>query len=448
MKNISKEKLKKFEKDFNSVENKVITNSVTKNGFFYSCENYEEIRNTRYEFSVDLKQGDITNQKRSGRCWIFASTNFIRYFLIKKLNIKNIELSQNYVAFYDKLEKCNFFLNCIINTIDRDTTDRHVTFFLDNPINDGGQWDMFLNIIKKYGIVPKSAMPETYNSSNTAEINKILKRVLRNFAYILRTNYKNGTSLDKIEEQKLDMVEKIYGILCTAFGKPPVKFDFEYTNKKDEFYRDSNITPMEFYDKYIKDLNLDDYISIINAPNEDRPYYKKYTVNYIGNVADGNRITYLNLPINRLKEMAVAQLTDGVPVFFGSDVGQESSRSLGIMSRNLFNVQDIINFEDKMDKATKLEYRESCMTHAMMFLGVNLDDNWKGSRWKVENSWGNDPGNKGIFVLTDDWFNSFVYQVVINKKHLKPEELEAYNENKYYMELEPWDPMGTLANIN
>ena len=392
MKNISKEKLKKFEKDFNSVENKVITNSVTKNGFFYSCENYEEIRNTRYEFSVDLKQGDITNQKRSGRCWIFASTNFIRYFLIKKLNIKNIELSQNYVAFYDKLEKCNFFLNCIINTIDRDTTDRHVTFFLDNPINDGGQWDMFLNIIKKYGIVPKSAMPETYNSSNTAEINKILKRVLRNFAYILRTNYKNGTSLDKIEEQKLDMVEKIYGILCTAFGKPPVKFDFEYTNKKDEFYRDSNITPMEFYDKYIKDLNLDDYISIINAPNEDRPYYKKYTVNYIGNVADGNRITYLNLPINRLKEMAVAQLTDGVPVFFGSDVGQESSRSLGIMSRNLFNVQDIINFEDKMDKATKLEYRESCMTHAMMFLGVNLDDNWKGSRWKVENSWGNDPG--------------------------------------------------------
>ena len=448
MKNISKEKLKKFEKDFNSAENKVITNSVTKNGFFYSCENYEEIRNTRYEFSVDLKQGDITNQKRSGRCWIFASTNFIRYFLIKKLNIKNIELSQNYVAFYDKLEKCNYFLNCIINTIDRDTTDRHVTFFLDNPINDGGQWDMFLNIINKYGIVPKSAMPETYNSSNTAEINKILKRVLRNFAYILRTNYKNGTSLEKIEEQKLDMVQKIYGILCTAFGKPPVKFDFEYTNKKDEFYRDSNITPIEFYDKYIKDLNLDDYISIINAPNEDRPYYKKYTVNYIGNVADGNRITYLNLPINRLKEMAVAQLTEGVPVFFGSDVGQESSRSLGIMSRNLFNVQDIINFEDNMDKATKLEYRESCMTHAMMFLGVNLDENWKGSRWKVENSWGNEPGNKGIFVLTDDWFNSYVYQVVINKKHLKTEELEAYNENKYYMELEPWDPMGTLANMN
>ena len=448
MKNISKEKLKKFEKDFNSAENKVITNSVTKNGFFYSCENYEEIRNTRYEFSVDLKQGDITNQKRSGRCWIFASTNFIRYFLIKKLNIKNIELSQNYVAFYDKLEKCNYFLNCIINTIDRDTTDRHVTFFLDNPINDVEQWDMLLNIINKYGIVPKSAMPETYNSSNTAEINKILKRVLRNFAYILRTNYKNGTSLEKIEEQKLDMVQKIYGILCTAFGKPPVKFDFEYTNKKDEFYRDSNITPIEFYDKYIKDLNLDDYISIINAPNEDRPYYKKYTVNYIGNVADGNRITYLNLPINRLKEMAVAQLTEGVPVFFGSDVGQESSRSLGIMSRNLFNVQDIINFEDNMDKATKLEYRESCMTHAMMFLGVNLDENWKGSRWKVENSWGNEPGNKGIFVLTDDWFNSYVYQVVINKKHLKTEELEAYNENKYYMELEPWDPMGTLANMN
>ena len=446
MKNISKDKLKKYERSFNQNENKVITNSVTKNGFFKSCENYDEIRYARYEFSVNLKQGNITNQKQSGRCWIFASTNFLRYFLIKKLNISTIELSQNYIAFYDKLEKCNYFLNNIIDTIDRPTTDRHVTFFLDAPINDGGQWDMFLNIIKKYGIVPKSAMPETYSSSNTSEINKILKRILRMYAYELRTSYKKKKNLEDIENQKLDMLENIYAILCTAFGRPPEKFDFEYTDKNDEFHRDSNIIPTEFYDKYIKDLNLDDYISIINAPNEDRPFYKKYTVNYIGNVADGNRITYLNLPIERLKEMAIAQLSEGVPVFFGSDVGQESSRELGILSRNLYNIKDIINIKDTMDKATKLEYRESAMTHAMMFLGVNLDENWKGNRWKVENSWGDSTGNKGIYLLTDDWFNSYVYQVVINKKHLKPEELEAYNENKYYMELEPWDPMGTLAD--
>ena len=402
MKNISKDKLKKYERSFNQNENKVITNAVTKNGFFKSCENYDEIRNARYEFSVNLKQGNITNQKQSGRCWIFASTNFLRYFLIKKLNISTIELSQNYIAFYDKLEKCNYFLNNIIDTIDRPTTDRHVTFFLDAPINDGGQWDMFLNIIKKYGIVPKSAMPETYSSSNTSEINKILRRILRMYAYELRTSYKKKKNLEDIENQKLDMLENIYAILCTAFGRPPEKFDFEF--------------------------------------------YKKYTVNYIGNVADGNRITYLNLPIERLKEMAIAQLSEGVPVFFGSDVGQESSRELGILSRNLYNIKDIINIVDTMDKATKLEYRESAMTHAMMFLGVNLDENWKGNRWKVENSWGDSTGNKGIYLLTDDWFNSYVYQVVINKKHLKPEELEAYNENKYYMELEPWDPMGTLAD--
>lgn len=446
MKNISKEKLKKYEKDFVNVENKIITNTVTKNGFFKSCENYEEVRNSRYDFSVNLKQGEVTDQKRSGRCWIFASTNFIRYFLIKKLNIGNIELSQNYIAFYDKLEKCNYFLNSIINTIDRPTTDRHVTFFLDNPINDGGQWDMFLNIIKKYGIVPKSAMPETYNSSNTLEVNKILKRILRMYAYELRGDYQNNKSLEEIENKKLEMIEKIYNILCTAFGKPPKEFNFEYTNKKDEFFRENNITPIEFYNKYVKDLNLEDYISIINAPNEDRPFLKKYTVNYVGNVAEGNKITYLNLPVERLKEMAIAQITDGVPVFFGSDVGQESSRDLGILSRSLYNINELINIEDSMDKATKLEYRESAMTHAMMFLGVNLDENWKGNRWKVENSWGNATGNKGIYLLTDEWFNSYVYQVVINKKHLKPEELEAYNENNYYMELEPWDPMGTLAD--
>lgn len=446
MKNISKEKLKKYEKDFMNSENKVITNAVTKNGFFKSCENYEEIRNTRYEFSINLKQGEITNQQHSGRCWIFASTNFIRYFLIKKLNINTIELSQNYIAFYDKLEKCNYFLNNIIDTIEKPTTDRYVTFFLDSPINDGGQWDMFLNIIKKYGIVPKSAMPETYNSSNTTEINKILNRLLRMFAYELKNDFKNGKSLDDIENRKLDMMEKIYAILCTAFGKPVDKFDFEFTNKNNEFHRDVNITPMDFYEKYIKDLNLEDYISVINAPNEDRPFLKKYTVKYIGNVADGNGISYLNLPIKRLKEMAIAQLAEGVPVFFGSDVGQESSRDLGILSPKLYNINDIINVKETMDKATRLEYRESAMTHAMLFLGVNIDDNWNASRWKIENSWGSTPGNKGIFVLTDDWFDSYVYQVVVNKKHLKPEELEAYNESKYYMELEPWDPMGTLAD--
>ena len=446
MKNISKDKLRKYEKSFNASENKVITNAVTKNGFFKSCENYEEIRNTRYEFSVNFKQGEITDQKRSGRCWIFASTNFLRYFLIKKLNIDTIELSQNYIAFYDKLEKCNYFLNSIIDTIDRPTTDRYVTYFLDNPINDGGQWDLFLNIVRKYGIVPKSAMPETISSSNTSEINRILYRVLRSFAYELRTMYSKNKDMEKIENLKLDMVEKIYAILCTAFGRPPEKFDFEYTNKNDEFHRDSNITPMDFYDKYIKDLNLDDYISVINAPNADRPFFKKYTVNYVGNVADGNRITYLNLPIERLKEMAIAQLSEGVPVFFGSDVGKESSSDLGIMSCDLYNIKDIINIDDTMDKATKLEYRESAMTHAMLFLGVNLDENWKANRWKVENSWGDKPGNKGIFVLTDEWFSKYVYQVVVNKKHLKTEELEAYNENKYYMELEPWDPMGTLAD--
>ena len=219
MKNISKDKLKKYERSFNQNENKVITNTVTKNGFFKSCENYDEIRNARYEFSVNLKQGNITNQKQSGRCWIFASTNFLRYFLIKKLNINTIELSQNYIAFYDKLEKCNYFLNNIIDSIDRPTTDRHVTFFLDAPINDGGQWDMFLNIIKKYGIVPKSAMPETYSSSNTSEINKILKRILRMYAYELRTSYKNKKNLEELENQKLDMLENIYAILCTAFGR-------------------------------------------------------------------------------------------------------------------------------------------------------------------------------------------------------------------------------------
>ena len=423
-----------------------IENAVTHNGLLKSIETRQSEVENDHVFSIDLTKDEVSNQKASGRCWMFAALNTFRHKLISDFKLESFELSQAHTFFWDKYEKSNWFLEQIIATADQEIGSRKVKFLLDTPQQDGGQWDMFLNIIKKYGIVPKSAMPETYSSSNTSEINKILRRILRMYAYELRTSYKKKKNLEDIENQKLDMLENIYAILCTAFGRPPEKFDFEYTDKNDEFHRDSDITPTEFHDRYIKDLNLDDYISIINAPNEDRPFYKKYTVNYIGNVADGNRITYLNLPIERLKEMAIAQLSEGVPVFFGSDVGQESSRELGILSRNLYNIKDIINIKDTMDKATKLEYRESAMTHAMMFLGVNLDENWKGNRWKVENSWGDSTGNKGIYLLTDDWFNSYVYQVVINKKHLKPEELEAYNENKYYMELEPWDPMGTLAD--
>ena len=438
MKNISKDKLKKYERSFNQNENKVITNAVTKNGFFKSCENYDEIRNARYEFSVNLKQGNITNQKQSGRCWIFASTNFLRYFLIKKLNISTIELSQNYIAFYDKLEKCNYFLNNIIDTIDRPTTDRHVTFFLDAPINDGGQWDMFLNIIKKYGIVPKSAMPETYSSSNTSEINKILRRILRMYAYELRTSYKKKKNLEDIENQKLDMLENIYAILCTAFGRPPEKFDFEYTDKNDEFHRDSNITPTEFYDKYISE-ELSNYVVLVNWPLANYPMNQTYTSKYVYNVVGDKQNIFVNVPIKEIKSALIKSLKDNKISWFACDVLASSLRQDGYLATEILDYDNLFSVKLNFDKGDRMMLRDSLCNHAMTFTGVNLDFRNKPNRWKVQNSWGELAGFKGYYVMSDNWFDEYVYEVVVEKQYLSEEVLKALETTP--IELDPWSPV-------
>lgn len=440
---ISEEELKKFDESFDSdLANTTAMNAVMNNGVVKSAINYESIRQNRHVFSIDLKQGDITNQKASGRCWMFAALNTMRFDIIRKLNLETFELSQSYPLFYDKLEKSNYFLESILETLDEPTNGRLISYLLSAPLNDGGQWDMFANLVSKYGIVPKDAMPESISSSATREMSTYLTVKLREYACTLRSQYEKGVAMDDLRKEKDQMMSTIYKMLCICLGKPPKTFTFEVMDKDRKFIRDASITPKEFFDKYVG-WNLNDYVSLINAPTVDKPYNRSYSVKFLGNVKEGNPVKYLNVTTNILKEVAIAQLKDSKPVWFGCDVGQYSTRDTGILDLDVLKVDQLFGTTFSMTKAERLDYGQSLMTHAMVFTGVNIDDNNEPNRWKVENSWGKDPGKDGYFVMSDPWFDEYTYQIVVNKKYLS-EQLLAQYESEPIM-LEPWDPMGSLA---
>ena len=440
---ITNEVLTEFSTAFSSNPvNHIAMNAVTSAGLLAASKNPMAQRESRHSYSISLEQGEITNQKQSGRCWMFAALNTFRFEVMKNLNLKTFELSQNYTLFYDKLEKSNYFLESILETLDEPTQGRLISFLLSAPLGDGGQWDMLCNLVRKYGVVPKEAMPETVASSATREMTATLTRKLREDACRLRKAYADGSTLDELRKKKEAMMEEIYRILCICLGEPPKTFDLEVTDKDDKFIRDTNLTGTAFFEKYVG-LNLDDYVSLINAPTADKPYHRSYSVKFLGNVKEGCPVRYLNLPIEELKKAAIAQMKDGSPVWFGCDVGKDSSRDEGLLDTNTYQTDKLLGVTFGMNKAERLDYGESLMTHAMVFQGVNLDEEGKPNRWRVENSWGDAPGKKGYYVMSDEWFDEYMYQIVVNKKYLPDSYIAEYDSEPIM--LEPWDPMGSLA---
>jgi len=423
--------------------NAVAMSAVINNGLLKSAKAARAVQTDTHVFSVSLKQGKVANQKQSGRCWMFAGLNVIRSRIMRERGMKDFELSQAYLFFYDKLEKSNYFLENILETLEEPVSGRLVSFLLQAPVGDGGQWDMLRGLIEKYGLVPKTAYPETVHSSSSREMNSCLTEKLREDACILRRKHAEGAGEEELRAAKAAMMEEIYRFLCICLGKPPKTFDFEYRDKDDNFHRDCGMTPRTFLEKYVS-MDLSEYVSLINAPTADKPYGRSYTVKYLGSVKEGAPVRYLNLPIEELKRAAIAQMQDGEPVWFGCDVGKCSGRDEGIMDVGLYDLETLLDTKFTMTKAERLDYGHSLMTHAMVFQGVNLDESGSPNRWRVENSWGKDPGEDGYYVMTDEWFNEYMYQVVVNKKYLTPEQLAAYGSQP--IELEPWDPMGSLAD--
>lgn len=442
-KSITQEELKRYENDFiGSRSKKIAMNAAAVNGIVKAATNNSALRENRHAYSIELKQGKITNQQQSGRCWMFAAMNVMRFDIIKKLDLEDFELSQNFLLFYDKLEKSNYFLENIMGTLDEPASGRLVSFLLQAPLGDGGQWDMLCGLVEKYGVVPKEAMPETSASSTTRELVQFMTRKLREFACDIRKEHEAGAEIDALRKKKDGMMQTIYDMLCIALGTPPKSFTFEARSKEDKFTRDEDITPLAFYEKYVG-WSLGDYVSLINAPTADKPYGKTYTVKMLGSVIEGRPVKYLNLPIEELKNAAIAQMKDGLPVWFGCDVGQSSLRDGGILDTNALKADELFGTTFGMTKAERLDYGESLMTHAMVFQGVNLDESGKPGRWRVENSWGDKAGKDGYYVMSDRWFDEYMYQVVVHKKYLIDQQREQFEQEPTV--LEPWDPMGSLA---
>ena len=436
--------IKKYRRNFNNhPTSKISMNAATRTDVRKVAMNWDAFRDIDHTFS-DKVSGEMkaTSQMRSGRCWGFAGLNLLRVYLGRKYKLKNFEFSQNYFIFFDKLEKANYFLENIIETVEQSIDSRLVMHLLSSPVQDGGQWDMFVNLLKKYGTVPKKVMAESHQSSNTAQMNKLVTRKLREFALQLREASSKGKTPSELRTMKDDMMSTIYQMLCISLGTPPEKFDWSIRNKKDKFQRFTDLTPQKFYKEHVG-INLDDFVCLINDPRSFTEYNKTYTVEYLGNVSGGNIIRYLNLETDELRKYTIKSIKANDPVWFGCDVGKFFTRQFGVMDMNLFEFDRFYGTTFSMNKAQRLEYGDSVMTHAMLFTGVDLKDK-KPTKWRVENSWGTDHGEKGFDIMTDPWFDQFMYEVVIHKKHLTKKIIDMYNMEP--IGLPPWDPMGSLAH--
>ncbi len=407
------------------------------------------ITGTDHTFSHLLDDWAVTHQKKSGRCWMFAGLNLFRVGAMKKMNLKDFEFSQNYTLFWDKLERANYFLEAMIEMGGRDVDDRTVAFLLDKPLEDGGQWNMFVNIVKKHGLVPKSAMPETQSSSDTQKMNGILTHKLREGAMTLRDLRAHRAPMEAVRAAKQEILAVVHRILCIHLGTPPVKFDWQWNDKDKTFHRDGEMTPQEFARKYV-DLKLDEYVCIVNDPrrrNGESPFNRTYTVEYLGNVVGGERVIYLNVEIDVIKDIAMRTIMGGEPVWFGCDVGKMMRRDMGIWDRNLFDFENLYDTTFDMDKGQRLVHHQTLMTHAMLFTGVDVVGDAKNPRprrWRVENSWGEEAsGRKGFYVMNDSWFDEHMFEIAAKRSSL-PAELQRALEMEPIV-LPAWDPMGSLA---
>lgn len=423
--------LKKAEDDlladpsFRVARNALATTSIRK-----IARNREVVASLNHTVKVKIDTWKVADQKRSGRCWIFAGLNLLRAQVMAKTGIPDFELSQNYLYFWDKLEKANYFLCAMEDLAGRDLRDRTVDHLLRHPIEDGGQWAMFVALIEKYGVVPKYAMPETYSSSNTASLNRDLEHVLRRGALRMR----EGQS-----QAKEETLAQVFRILTVHLGTPPKEFLWQYRDKDKKFYREGLLTPQDFAASSLDDVSSN--VCLVNDPRH--PYGKRYTVEYLGNVVGSDQITYLNVPSDVLQDAVRQQLDTGHPVWFGCDTLAQSDSENGIWDAHLFAYEDIYGVSWDLDKKSRLERGDSMMTHAMVFTGYG-EDAQGHTLYRVENSWGPDKAQQGFWTMTQSWFQEYVFEVAVPASIL-PTSVQAGLTTEI-TSLPVWDPMGALAS--
>lgn len=440
---ITQELLGQWQEEFrSSPERRVATLALSRTDLNDVAFDPAAANRLRHKFTIEIDTMKATTQQASGRCWLFAALNVLREQLGKAKNIEQFEFSQSYLAFWDKFERANYFLESILSTADLPTDDRVVQHILTTGVHDGGQWDMFVQIVEKYGLVPKDVYDEPYQVCHTRSMNAQLNRYLKACAVKLRALVKRGAAAEEVTAEKNAMLGKVYGFLCSCYGEPPKAFDFEYVDKDDVYHVERGLTPMQFYRDNIGDT-LARTVGIIHAPTADKPFHRTFTVKLLGNVVGGKGVKYLNLPMEEFKAAIIAQLKAGKVVWFGSDVGKFGQREIGIWDDRSFDFAAMTGLDLELDKAESLDYWYAAMNHAMVLTGVNLDAEGKPTRWRIENSWGDKNGDKGYYVCSDSWFDRYVFQAAVEREYLGEAAALTAQEP---IELAPWDPMGTLAD--
>jgi len=419
--------------------NKLAMNAVGRVELAELAIDRDLIKSMDFTFSHELDVApEATAQQKVGVCWMFAAQNLLRYITQKKINVKSFEYSGPYLMFWDKFEKANYFLEKMIEFRDLPYDDRNLKIFLTDPIPDGGDWYMFVNLVKKYGVVPSSVMQHASYSKDSTKHNQVIATKLREYASIIRQMHNDGKTLEVIQEQRVQFTEELYKIMVICFGTPPLKFDWSYRNENKEFFREKDITPHQFFEKYV-DINLDDYVCVWSSPMHDTPYNQMFSVAHTRKMVGGERHLALNVPFEEFKQYAIEKLKNHEACMFSCDVGKDSLRKEGLLIKNIYNYDLIFQTNFGIDREHRLTIGDTQMTHCMLIVGVDLDDSEKPLKWKVENSWGTDVGKKGYFVMSDDWFDDNVYQLIVPKKYLSAEKLEILKQEPNILPL--WHPM-------
>lgn len=430
---ISADMLKEISKAYEGNANdKAIRNALNTTSINVLAENAENMAMIDTHFSDEVRTKGITDQKSSGRCWLFSGLNVLRAKMIDKYDLGDFTFSQNYVFFYDQLEKANLFLQGVIDTKDLPFEDRKVDWLFQNPIGDGGQFTGVSNLITKYGLVPADAMPETLCSNNTSAMSTQIKTLLRQDGLKLRAAGKKAD----LTAMKTDMLKEVYRILCLCLGVPPTEFQWARYDSKGNFVSEKTYTPLSFYKEFVNADLENNYVRVMNDPT--REYFKVYEIDYDRHVYDGENWVYVNLPVEKIKEMAIASIKGNTAMYFSCDVNKFLNSKKGVADLNNYDYASLLGVEFTMNKTERVMTHASGSSHAMTLKAVDIK-NGKPVKWMVENSWGASSGYKGNIIMTDEWFDEYMFRLVVEKQYV-PADVMALLKQKPIM-LPAWDPM-------
>lgn len=434
---ISKEMLGRLKASYGKdAGNKAIRNALAGNSIDVLAVNAENIGKFDNNFSHRVKSKGITDQKRSGRCWLFTGLNVLRSQMMAKNDLPELKLSQNYNFFYDQLEKANLFLQGMIDNASKPEDDKMVEWLMRNPLSDGGQFTGIADNISKYGVVPDRVMPESFSAENTSRMNNLLSLKLREDGLELRKMAKDGKNTKAIAERKEQMLAEVYRILALTLGEPPTEFTWTRRNSKGDVVSTKTYTPLEFYKEYAGNDLKNGYVMLMNDPT--REYYKLYEIDFDRHSYDGDNWTYINLPVDEIKEMAIKSIKDSTMMYFSCDVNKFLDRKNGVADPANFDYEALMGTTFGMNKAERIRTFASASSHAMTLVAVDLDANDKPIKWLVENSWGDGPNN-GHLILSDKWFDEYMFRLVVDKKYVDSKILDILKQKPTL--LPAWDPM-------